>query len=396
MLPFDEALRKVLALARPVATERVPTARASGRVLAEALVAAGPLPATDHSAMDGYAVATRWLVEGARQKLPVVGESKTGRLPPALSEGSACRIFTGAPLPDGADAVVMQEDVERTGDVITFEARPLAGQHVRRAGEDLAAGAVALDRGVRLDPYHLGLAAALDRAHLHVASRPVVTVICTGDELRAAGDAPFPGSIPESNGVSVAAMVAAAGGAPRIAPLVRDDASATQRAIAAALDTSDVVVTVGGVSVGDYDVVRPALEAAGATLELYAVRIKPGKPLTVGRRGRAVVLGLPGNPVSAQVTFALFGMPLLRAMQGDARPVPARVTARLGAPIAHKAGRLGFYRAVLADGQATPLANQSSGAATSMAWANALVVAPEDANGLDAGAEVACIVLSDL
>ncbi len=393
MLDFDEALERVLAGVRPLGTERVTLGEAQGRVLAEALTAGEPIPAFDYSAMDGYAVASQDFTGEGPWTLPVRGESQTGHPAPGFERRSACRIFTGAPLPTGADAVVMQENVERDGDAARFGARPSAGQHVRRAGEDLENGAEALVPGTRLGPGQLGLAAALDRGELLVARRPQVGILCTGDELRAPGSAPRPGSIPESNGIALSAMVRAAGGTPHLAPLTRDDREATLRALEQAITGNDVLLTVGGVSVGEHDLVRPALEAAGADLDFWKVAIKPGKPLVCGSVGKTRVLGLPGNPVSAQVTFALFGVPLLRALQGDRQALPRAGHAELTDPLRQKPGRRGYYRAQLDGARVTPLHNQASGAPTSMAWANALVIVPADSTGFDAGATVEVLPL---
>lgn len=393
MLDFDEALERVLVGVRPLGTERVTLGEAAGRVLAEPLTAAEPLPAFDYSAMDGYAVATQDFAGDGPWTLPVRGESRTGHPPPGLEQGSACRIFTGAALPLGADAVVMQENVQREGDSARFAAAPPAGQHVRRAGEDLERGAEALARGTRLGPGQLGLAAALDRGELLVTRRPQVGILCTGDELRAPGSAARAGSIPESNGITLSAMVRAAGGSPHLGPLTRDDREATLHALEDAIAGNDVLLTVGGVSVGDHDLVRPALEAAGASLDFWKVAIKPGKPLVHGSVGKARVLGLPGNPVSAQVTFALFGVPLLRTLQGDRRPRPELLRAELTHPLKQKPGRRGYYRAVLDGGRVTPLDNQASGAPTSMAWANALAIVPADSTGFDAGTVIEVLPL---
>src|SRR5690349_13066522 len=208
MLPFDEALARLMGSAQPLGAERVPLEEAGGRVLAEDVIAQAPLPPFDHSAMDGYALDSRALAGAGPWELPVMGESAAGGDLPDLTPGAACRIFTGARLPAGADTVVMQERVERRGDVVTLKAAPRPFDHVRRRGEDLAAGALALGRGARLSPGCVALAAALDRPQLLVARRPVVTVLCTGDELRSPGQIhpPVrPGSIPESNGYFVAA-----------------------------------------------------------------------------------------------------------------------------------------------------------------------------------------------
>lgn len=406
VLSFEEALARIVALGSPsLPSEAVPVEEADGRVLAEDLVARFDLPGFDYSAMDGYAIRTSDLTDPPI-RLPVRGESRTGIVPGALAEGAAMRIFTGAPLPSGADAVIMQESVTRDGDAAVLTARPRAGQNVRRRGEDLVAGAIALTKGTRLRPAQLALAAALDHATVAVALRPEVAILATGDELRRPGTDAAPGTIPESNTISLAAMARRAGAIARALPYVRDERGATERAFAAALTEADVVVTIGGVSVGDHDLVRPALEAVGVTLDFWRVAMKPGKPLAVGRLPRAgrrdaIVLGLPGNPAAAMVTFALFGVPLLRAMQGDPSPLPARRRARMTRAHGHDPGRLELVRATLSHGDdarllVTTLPNQASGAVTTMAGSEALVLVPASSSGVPAGAEVDVLLLSDL
>lgn len=396
MITFDEARERILDGVEPLGSERLALLPAAGRVLAERLVAPAPMPPFDYSAMDGYALDAASLSGSGPWTLPVRGESRTGGVPPVLELGAACRIFTGAELPATATTVLMQEDVERTGDTIVFSKRPPAGAHVRRRGEDLAAGSVALEPGTRLGPAQIGLVASLDRAHVLVARRPRVAILCTGDELRSPGDPPRPGSIPESNGSALGAMVLLAGGDPALLPYARDDAKTTLAAVKDAIGTSDLLLTVGGVSVGDHDLVRPALEAAGAKLDFWKVKIKPGKPLASGKAGRTRVLGLPGNPVSAMVTFALFGAPLVRKLQGDRQPVPAWRRAVLTQAVRQEPGRRAFLRAVLDGQKVTPIDNQASGSVTSLAWANSLMVVHEDAEGLPAGAEVDVLLLADV
>ncbi len=322
MLSVHEARARLLAGVKRLSSERIPLADAAGRTLAEDLVVREPLPPFDCSSMDGYAVATADAPDLPPWTLPVDGEASAGAAPAAHTRGTACRIFTGAPVPSGADAVVMQEQATRRNDMVQLEVLPKAGQHVRRAGDDLAAGAVALTKGSRLSPGALALAAMLDRPELVVARRPRVTILCTGDELRTAGEPTRPGSIAESNSAALAALARQAGASTRVAPVAPDDEDAMLRAIEEALDGTDVLITVGGASVGDHDVVRPALERAGVVLDFWRVAIKPGKPLAVGRTATSRVLGLPGNPASALVTWAVFGMPLLRARQGVAQTVP--------------------------------------------------------------------------
>jgi molybdopterin molybdotransferase len=399
MLTLDEARSRLMTGVRRLATERVALRAAPGRVLREDLVALAPIPSFDHSAMDGYAVAIADLAAEPPFSLQVSGESRAGREATALQPATACRIFTGSPIPPRADAVIMQEHVTRDGDRLRFDALPKKGQHIRRAGEDLAQGALGLGAGTRLSPASLALAAMLGRAELLVTRRPRVTILCTGDELRVPGDAPRPGSIPESNSAPLAALARQAAAAVRVAPIVPDDPDATRRAIEDALDGTDVLLTVGGVSVGDHDVVRGALEHAGVALDFWRVAIKPGKPLAVGKSDRAHVLGLPGNPASALVAFLLFGVPLLRVLQGDARPIPMPIVVRLAAARARGSDRLELVRASLrADGDrfaAYAYGNQASGAATNLAHSDGVALIPAGERALEAGALVDFVRWSD-
>ncbi len=396
MLSFWLARQRILEAVTPLAAEVVRLDEADGRVLAEDLESNVDLPGFDYSAMDGYAVSSASFSGGGPWKFRVSIEQRAGSPASELPEGSVARIFTGAELPRGADAIVMQEEVTREGELACFSGTPAPGAHVRRRGDDLRLGALALARGTRLNPYCIGLAAALDRAQLRVARRPNVALLCTGDELREPGSAPRPGSIPDSNGPSLALLARRAGAQVTRVARVGDELEAVQRAIGDALRASDLLLTVGGVSVGDHDVVKSALEREGVALDFWKVKIKPGKPLAFGRAGGALVLGLPGNPVSAQITLGLFGLPLLRALQGDLRPWPSTLRARLARAIRQKPGRLGFYRARLEGDRAHVHENQASGAPTSMASADALVMVPEDCEELAAGSEVEALRLEDL
>jgi molybdopterin molybdotransferase len=392
VLTYHEARLRLLSGVGRLSTERIPLADAAGRVLAEDVVARDPLPRFDHSAMDGYALSTTALVGDAPWELRVVGESKAGAAPPAVGAEDACRIFTGARMPACANAVVMQERARREGDVIRIDTRPEPGQHVRREGEDLAPGSIALKAGARLSAGAIALAAMLDRPELVVTRRPRVTILCTGDELRAPGDEARPGFIPESNSAPLASLARQAGALVRVAAIAPDEPEAVARAIVEALDGTDVLLTVGGVSVGDHDVVRPALDRAGVALAFWKVAIKPGKPLAVGTLPKARVLGLPGNPASAIVTFAMFGAPLLRVLQGDGRPEAMRLPGRLAARRSRSHDRLEFVRAGLeVDGASLRVHvcdNQSSGAATSLASSDGLAMLPAGVGALEAGAPV--------
>jgi molybdopterin molybdotransferase len=355
MVDFESARRIFIAAAPRLGRMGVPIEHALGRVLAESVVAPRPLPPFDLSAMDGYALNTHDLND-VPFTIVVQGESAAGSAPVEHLRGTAMRIFTGAPVPYGADAVVMQEQVSLDGDRICGQVPVKPGQNVRWRGEDLAEAAIVLPAGQRLHPGSVGLVSFLDRAEVWVTSAPRVTVLCTGNELRMPGSPSALGSIAECNSPVIAALSRQSGAILSSAMIVRDDPEATRCAIEAALADCDVLVTIGGISVGDYDFVRPALESVGVELEICQVGIKPGKPIALGRRGEQRVIGLPGNPLSAAATFAVFAVPLLRAMQGDRAPVPlpswvptidpikrdaARTRIVFGSLVEHD-GRLGF------------------------------------------------------
>lgn len=399
LLPFHEARARVLQSATALSPERCGVESSVGRVLAEDLFATQPMPAFDYSAMDGYAVRASEI--GAGAELTVVGESRTGGELPELKPGTACRIFTGARIPPGADAVVMQEHATRTGDSVRMERAVRPGDHIRRAGEDLAVGVRVLPRGTRLTAYHVGLLCALGRTKVSVSRRPSVAILSTGDELREVGAIDRPGSVIDSNGPGLAAMVRQCGGDARVLPFAGDSMEATRTALEQAMERSDLVLTVGGVSVGDHDLVRAALSDIGVSLDFWRVAIKPGKPVALGRSpGGSTVLCLPGNPSSAMLTFVLFGAPLLRTLQGDLRAAPGSVKALAAGEIRHAPGRLEFVRGRL-DETSSParfaaLPNQSSGSVSSFAWANALAMIPLDAENIVMGAEVECMRLDDV
>ena len=392
MLTFDEAQNRVLALAEVLPETRVSLAAAHGRVLAADVHVRGDWPAFDASTMDGYAVRAADVTEG----MPVAGESRAGAEAPDLEPKSACRIFTGAPMPRGADAVIMQEEAERDGDRVTFRSKPAAGAFVRKRGDDLRAGEIALAKGTRVSASSLAMLASLDQADVAVVRAPRVAIVPTGDELRAPGTTGGPASIAESNSPALAAMAERAGAKVTTSAPVPDELDRVTRAFDEALRTCDVLVTIGGVSVGEHDVVKEALEACGVRLDFWRVAIKPGKPLAVGKRGTAIVLGLPGNPVSAMVTFALFGVPLLRAMQGDRAALPRATRMKLAAPAAHKTGRLELARARVSREGVTLLPNQASGAIVGLCRADVLASIPADVERLDAGADVDVFSLAEL
>lgn len=395
----DQALARILdALGdvAPLPAERVSLADAMGRALAEEVLAPRPLPPFDNSQMDGWALrASDAAAPGAR--LPVAFETFAGDAPGrVLPPGACARITTGAPLPEGADCVEMQEEATRRGRTVTFRRRAMAGRFVRPAGADVREGSVALARGLVLDAGAVGLAAALGRTEVAVHRRPRVGLLATGDEIVAVDRAPSPGQVLDSNSHALAAATVEAGGVPVRLPLARDDRASLARSLDAARGL-DAVVSTGGVSVGNHDLVREAMAAAGTRLDFWRVAMRPGKPVAFGRLGSAAVFGLPGNPASALVTFELFVRPALRALQG--LPGSGRLTlrARLASAQEKPAELTLFLRARLRpDGRGyrvEPLSTQNSGHLTSVVGVEALAVLPAGRARLPRGAEVEAVVI---
>lgn len=393
-LLLEDAQARLLALAAPLPTERADIAAALGRYLAGPLFARRTQPARDLSAMDGYAVASGDLA-GPWQ---VAGESAAGHpsVTPAVP-GQAIRVSTGAILPDGAGAVILQEDLRREGTrlVLTGEAPHPAHKHVRRAGMDFSAGAEILTLGTKIGPAQLALAIAAGHRRVTVHRLPRLAIIDSGDELSAERENCLPHQIPASNGAMLAAMASSS-----LPCLTTSLGPVPDRldALAAALDAAaaaDVIVTSGGASVGDHDLIRPALEAWGAKLDFWRIAIKPGKPLLVAQKGRQLVVGLPGNPVSSHVTAFLFLLPLLRALSGAAQPLPQRTTAKLGAPLGQAGGRREFVRAAWNGRQVVPHVLQDSGALSALAASNALIDRPPGAAAGKVGEDVPIYLLAN-
>ncbi len=329
LLAIEEARRRVLDAARPLPAESVPVSEALGRVLAEDVASSISVPPFDSSAMDGYAV-----VAGPAAELELVAEARAGHpAQVAVTPGTAIAISTGAALPEGATAVVAVEHTERSGDSAVRVAATEPDANIRRAGEDIEPGEVVLRAGVALAPAALGVAASIGRTSLSCSRRPRVAVLLTGDELTEPGEPLAPGGIYTSNGYALVGLVERAGATTVARERVSDDAESTRAAIGDALERADVVVVSGGVSVGPHDHVKGALRALGAEEVFWGVNLRPGKPVWFGTRGEALAFGLPGNPVSAMVTFQLFVRPALAALQG-ADPAVIRTTALLDEPVA--------------------------------------------------------------
>jgi molybdopterin molybdotransferase len=388
MLPVADALARILAGVSPLGAETVPLDAAAGRTLAADLAARRDQPAVAVSSMDGYALRA---ADGA-STLKLVGVSAAGRgFDGQVGPGEAVRIFTGARLPDGADAVQMQEKTHRDGETVTLLDAVPAGRFVRAPGLDFRAGQTLLAAGTRLTPAAIALAAAMNHADVAVARAPRVVILATGDELVEPGTEPDRDQIVASNHLGVAAMARAAGAQATLLPIAPDDPQKLAAALRAALALApDVLVTIGGASVGEFDLVRDALGGVGMTLDFWRIAMRPGKPLTFGRIGGTAVIGLPGNPVSALVTARLFMAPLVRAMQGDptAGDDPSR-PAILGADMPANDERQDYVRARAAwtaEGWiVTPMSGQDSSVMRALAAADALLLRSPHAPAARAG-----------
>ena len=381
-LPLAEAQARLLAQVEPLPAETVAAERAVGRYLAGPLLAARTQPAADLSAMDGYAVRADDVTGPWR----VVGESAAGHpFAGGLRGGEAIRISTGALMPSGGSVVLLQENATRDGEalVLNGEGQPTA-RHIRRTGFDFRPGDAVLAAGSRIGPAQLALALAAGHAELAVRTLPSLAILDSGDELATDPAACAPHQLPASNGAMLAAMAAPfAGSILRLGP-VPDRLEAMLAALDKAAET-DVIVTSGGASVGDHDLVRPALERWGATIDFWRVAVRPGKPLLVARRGRQWVIGLPGNPVSSYVTAFLFLLPLLRALAGAAEPLPRGVVMRLGASVPPVGERTEFARARLEGDSLVPMTERDSSALAALARAEALIERAANASAADAG-----------
>jgi molybdopterin molybdotransferase len=388
MLTYDDALTRILERVTSTFVESRSLFEARGRVLAEDVTATCDVPDVDCSTMDGYAVRSDFANE--RGELVVDGESRAGgKLALTLTDGTAMRIFTGAPVPRGADAVVMQEDVERAGDVVRFTKAVSKGAFIRRAASDVARGDVVLREGSVVDAGALAILAGQRVESVRVYAKPRVAILATGDELLATDAGKQ--RVEDSNSPMIAALVEEAGGSAEVLAVAGDDEQALRAAVETAL-RCDVVITTGGVSVGDHDRVQAVLRAAGVEIDFWKVAIKPGKPVLFGTKGRVPVLGLPGNPASAFVTFHLFGAPIVRRRAGDAAPLARRVSLALAHDTTHGTGRLEFARATFVEGDAEPRtrlsSHQTSSAVRGLTDAPLLVELPAEQAALPEGTPV--------
>ncbi|MBN1954394.1 MAG: molybdopterin molybdotransferase MoeA [Anaerolineae bacterium] len=397
LLSVEQALERILATVRPLEPEQVSIEEALQRVLAEPVAADRDIPPLTNAAMDGYAVRGADVGQ-APVRLQVIGEAAAGHVCaiPVVS-GSAVRIMTGAPLPPGADTVVQFEHTRPAeGQVEITRAYP-SGKNVRQAGEDVCAGQRVLAPGQVLRPQEIGMLAAVGRVRVSVIRRPRVAIMGTGDEIVPPGTRPGPGQIRDANSYTVAAQVRRHGGIPLPLGIARDQQALLRQGIQAALaQEADMIITSGGVSAGDFDLVKQVLAAEGE-MHFWSLNMKPGRPLAFGTIGGVPLLGLPGNPVAAMISTELLARPAIRKMQGFADwPWPA-TTARLREPISRKDGRRHYLRVRLHPGaeglEASLTGDQGSGVLHSLVQADGLAVIPEDVDHLPARATVQVLLL---
>ncbi|MBU0498811.1 MAG: molybdopterin molybdotransferase MoeA [Gammaproteobacteria bacterium] len=379
---YDEAIAQLLAAARPLAeTETLPTGLALGRILAAPVASSINVPAWDNSAMDGYAVRAQD-IGASGSRLPVSQRIPAGKAGGPLQAGTAARIFTGAPVPPGADTVVIQEVCDQEGDAVIIKEPPKPGANVRKAGEDIKAGQTILQPGIKLAPQHLGLAASVGIAEVRVYRRLRVALFASGDELVMPGEPLGPGQIYNSNQFTASGLLQALGCEVIPLGIVEDNLEATCNTLARGAAEADLVVASGGVSVGEEDHVKPAVEKLGS-LDLWKIAIRPGKPVAFGHIGQTPFIGTPGNPVSLFVTFLLFARPFILKMQGASNPLPTPLTLEAGFDWPKPDKRREYARGRLElgpDGKArvNVFPSRSSGVLSSVAWANGLAVILEN------------------
>lgn len=376
MLSTQEALDFLLSAVRPLCAaggdEKLPTIAANGRILAEDQSSLLDVPPADNTQMDGYAVRASDCASG-ETRLRISQRIPAGHVPQALEPGTAARIFTGAMIPAGADAVVMQEQCQADGEFVIIRHQPRSGEWVRRQGEDIQAGSTILNAGTRLRAQELGLAASVGLAQLPVLRQPRVAVFFTGDELTMPGEALKPGAIYNSNRFTLNGLLQDLGCVVTDYGIVPDKLDATRDTLRRASQDHDLIITSGGVSVGEEDHIRPAVEAEGS-LNMWQIAMKPGKPLAFGEVGKVFFMGLPGNPVSSFVTFLLFVRPFILRMQGVEKVEPAAYQVRADFDWLKPDRRNEFLRARLnAEGGLDLFANQSSGVLTSTVWGDGLI-----------------------
>ena len=389
LTPVSEALDRVLALCPVLGFETVPLAEAAGRVLAKPVSATRNQPPFRASAMDGYAIRAADLKPGAR--LELIGESPAGgQFEGSVSIGEAVRIFTGGAVPEGADRVVIQENVSRDGSTVILNDQPGDAQNLRPVGADFKTGDT-LSAPRRLSAADIALLAAMNIPQVPVARKPIIAVIPTGDELVMPGETPGPTQIISSNNFAIKAQLEAQGAIVRLLPIARDNRPALRAAFKLA-EGADMVITLGGASVGDYDLIAPMAEELGLSLDFYKIAMRPGKPLIAGHMSGVPMFGLPGNPVSSMVCTHVFLRPSVDKMLGlEAKALPTQEF-KLTAPLPANGPRAHYMRAIANGGNCTPAYSQDSALISVMSESNALIIRAPFATPLDAGEIVHCIL----
>lgn len=393
LLPVEQAQARLLALRDRLPRENVGLSESLGRYLSEDVLAYRDQPAAPLSAMDGYAIR----FDDLPGPWAVIGEVAAGAAPDrAVGVREAMRIFTGAMVPAGADTVVVQEDVAIDGTQLTLtgDGPGMRGRHIRERAADFASGACLLPAGTSLTPGAIAAAAMSGAGGLAVGTRPSVAIVTTGDELVQPGRTPGPGQIPDSNGVMLAAMLAGEVAEPILPHHIRDERLVLSKVLKDLARRHDVIVTVGGASIGDHDHVRGAFEDAGGRIDFWRIAMRPGKPLIAGTIGDAILLGLPGNPSSAFVTATLFLLPLIRHLAGARDPLPTVHRAPLAEPLPEGGMRRDYLRARLEDGRLTPFLGQESGLTLPLASANSLLIRDIGAPRRNAGDMADYIVIA--
>jgi molybdopterin molybdotransferase len=402
MISIEEALNKILKVIIPLGQEKVNILDSLRRILAEDIIAGRHIPPKDNAAMDGYAIRfedTAGNSEKKPAKLKVIEDIPAGKIPQKkIVPGHAARIMTGAPIPDGANAVVRMEDTQKDGRYVKIFVEARNGQDIRRAGEDVQQGNLVLEKGDVIRPAEVGMLAALGRSFVGVYQRPLVAILATGDELVDIDEPPSVWKIISSNSYSLAAQVISCGGIPLQIGIAKD----TRKDLIAkfnAASRADIIISSGGVSVGDYDLVKDILQEVGNQMQFWQVAMRPGKPLAFGNMKGIPVFGLPGNPVSSMVSFEQFVRPSILKMMGHKRIFRRTIKATLKESLLKKKGLRHFIRANVSceEGKytVTTTGEQGSGILKSMVRANGLIVLPEDSTSIKAGQKVTVQVIDD-
>jgi molybdopterin molybdotransferase len=392
MISLEAALSQILAAIRPLGMEKVNLLDALGRVIGEDIVASRPVPPKDNSAMDGYALRSEDIYGASRERpvvLNVIEDIPAGAIPQKrVGQGQAARIMTGAPVPEGADAVTRMEDTEKDGQAVRIFVEVPAGQDIRLAGEDVRPGETVISRGDMIRPAEIGMLAALGRAFISVHQKPLVAILATGNELVDVDENPSPWQIISSNSYALAAQVLDCGAIPLQIGIAKDTREDLTAKLKSAL-RADLIISSGGVSVGDYDLVKDIMKEVGNRMQFWQVAMRPGKPLAFGAMDGVPLFGLPGNPVSSMVSFEQFVRPSILKMMGHRNLFRRTIQAVLTESIDKKKGTRHFIRARITfeDGRyrAVSTGEQGSGILKSMVQANGLIVLPDDAASVKAG-----------